>query len=278
MPVRKRIVIVGGVAAGASAACRARRLDERAEIVLLERGPDVSFANCGLPYHVAGTIRDRETLIVQTAEALARRFALDVRVEHEVLSIDRAAKELRVMDRRRGREYRQGYDALVLCTGAEPTRPPIPGADHPRVLTLRTLGDMDAILASLQSAPVDRAVVVGAGYVGLEMAEALCFAGVEVSLVEALPQVMGPADPEMAVLCNPELIRNGVDLYLGTTVTAIRPREDALDVVLSSGATLPCGLVLLATGVRPETRLAAEARLELGPTGGIKVDDAMRTS
>lgn len=278
MEARKCIVIVGGVAAGASAACRARRLDERAEIVLLERGPHVSFANCGLPYHVSGTIRDRESLIVQTAGELTRRFALDVRVEHEVLSIDRAAREVRVLDHRGGTEYRQPYDALVLCTGAEPSRPPIPGATHPRVLTLRTLGDMDAILAALQSPPVERAVVVGAGYVGLEMAEALCFAGVDVSLVEALPQVMGPVDPEMAVLCNRELIRNGVDLDLGTTVTAVRPRGDGLDVALSSGKTLSCGLVLLATGVRPETRLAAEAGLELGPTGGILVDATMRTS
>lgn len=278
MGTGKRIVIVGGVAAGASAACRARRLDERAEIVLLERGPHVSFANCGLPYHVAGTIRDRGTLIVQTADELARRFALDVRVEHEVLSIDRAAREVRVLDRRDGTEYRQAYDALVLCTGGEPVRPPIPGADHPRVLTLRTLDDMDAILATLHLPPVERAVVVGAGYVGLEMSEALCFAGVDVSLVEALPQVMGPADPEMAVLCNSELIRNGVDLYLGTTVTSIRDQGETLEVLLSSGATLSCGLVILATGMRPETRLAAGAGLELGPTGGILVDDAMHTS
>ncbi|MCU0290872.1 MAG: FAD-dependent oxidoreductase, partial [Thermoanaerobaculaceae bacterium] len=170
------------------------------------------------------------------------------------------------------------YDALVLCTGAEPSRPPIPGAAHPRVLTLRTLDDMDAILATLQSPPVERAVVVGAGYVGLEMAEALCFAGVDVSLVEALPQVMGPADPEMAVLCNPELIRNGVDIYLGTTVAAIRPQGEDLEVVLSSGTTLTCGLVILATGVRPETRLASEAGLEIGRTGGILVDATMRTS
>jgi NADPH-dependent 2,4-dienoyl-CoA reductase/sulfur reductase-like enzyme/rhodanese-related sulfurtransferase len=274
----KRVVIVGGVAAGMSAACRYRRLDENAEIVVLERGPDVSFANCGLPYHIAGTIRDRATLILQTPQELAARYALDVRVRHEVMAIDRGAHEIVIEDHQSNSEYRLAYDALLLCPGASAARPPIPGADHPRALTLRTLEDMDAILAAAQTCKSQRAVVVGAGYIGIETAEALCFAGLEVAVVEALPQLLSAVDPEMAVLCNRELERNGVDLFLGTTVAAIRPAGDELEVALSSGASLPCGVVILATGVRPETRLAREADLALGPTGGILVDESMRTS
>ena len=278
MSGRKRIVVVGGVAAGASAACRARRLEEDAEIVLLERGPHVSFANCGLPYHISGTIRDRAQLLVQTPEGLAARFALDVRVGHEVLAVDRAARRLRVRDRRAEAEYDLPYDRLVLAPGAAPVRPKVPGADHPRVFTLRSLEDLDAILAVLRSGDAGRAIVVGAGYVGLEVAEALTFAGLEVSLVEALPQLLAAADPEMAALLKPELTRNGVDLFLGTSVASFAPRGDGLLATLSSGATLEADLAVLAVGVRPETTLARAAGLELGPTGGIRVDAAMRTS
>lgn len=273
-----RIVVVGGVAAGMSAACRLRRLDEDADIVVLERGPHVSFANCGLPYHISGTIRDRERLLVATPELLAARYALDVRVEHEVQSIDRPAREVLVRDLRAGKEYRLSYDRLVLAPGAAAVRPPIPGADHPRVLTLRSLAEMDAILAAVGAATPQKAVVVGAGYIGLELAEALCFAGLEVTLVEALPQVLPAADPEMAVLLNHELVRNGVDLCLGTKVAAIEAQGEALAVRLSSGDEVEAGLVVLATGVRPEVALARDAGLEVGPSGGILVDGSMRTS
>lgn len=273
-----RVVVVGGVAAGMSAACRLRRLDEQAEIVVLERGPHVSFANCGLPYHIGGTIRDRERLLVATPELLAARYTLDVRVEHEVLAIDRPAREVLVRELCGGSEYRLPYDRIVLAPGAAPVRPPIPGSDHPRVLTLRSLTDMDAILAAVSAAATQKAVVVGAGYIGLEVAEALCFAGLEVTLVEALPQVLPAADPEMAVLLNHELERNGVDLGLGTTVAAIEARGEGLAVRLSSGDDLDAGLVVLATGVRPEVALARDAGLELGPSGGILVDGSMRTS
>lgn len=273
-----RIVVVGGVAAGMSAACRLRRLDEEAEIVVLERGPHVSFATCGLPYHISGTIRDRERLLVATPELLAARYALDVRVQHEVVAIDRPAREVLVRDLRGAREYRLPYDRLVLAPGAAPQRPPIPGVDHPRVLTLRSLADVDAIVAATRTADPARAVVVGAGYIGLELAEALCFAGLEATLVEARPQVLPAVDPEMAVLLNHELVRNGVDLCLGTTVTAIEARGEGLAVRLSSGDELEAGLVVLATGVRPEVALARDAGLEVGPSGGIRVDGSMRTS
>lgn len=261
-----------------SAACRLRRLDEDAEIVVLERGPHISYASCGLPYHIGGAIRDRSRLLVASPELLAARYALDVRVEHEVLAIDRQARELLVRDRRSGREYRLPYDRLILAPGAAPLRPPIPGADLPRVFTLRSLADMDRILAAVRTAEVEKAVVVGAGYVGLEMAEALCFAGLEVTLVEALPQVVPAADPEMAVLLEHELVRNGVDLCLGAAAAAIETRGNGLVVRLENGEDLEASLVVLATGVQPEVALARHAGLALGPSGGILVDATLRTS
>ncbi len=275
---RLRIVIVGGVAGGASAAARARRLSEAAEITVFERGPHVSFANCGLPYHVAGVITDRDRLLVQTPESLRARFGLDVRVNTEVLRIDREAKEVVVLDRTSGREYRQAYDALLLSPGAAPIRPPIPGVNDPRVLTLRNMEDMDRVLEIVDRGRPLAALVVGAGYIGLEMAEALVHRDASVVLVERLPQVMGVADPEMVAPLQEELRRNGVDLRLGVSVEAIDVQADWLQARLSDGSCVPCGLVLLAVGVRPETRLAREADLAIGSSGGIHVDEHMRTS
>lgn len=276
MSESKRIVIVGGVAGGASAAARARRLSESARIVLFERGPHVSFANCGLPYHIGGDIPDRRKLLVQTPESLRARFNLDVRVNSEVLSIDRGAKE--VVVRERGREYREPYDALVLSPGAEPVRLPIPGAEDPRVLTLRNLEDMDAILRAADGAAIEHAVVIGAGYIGLELAEAFEGRGLKVTVVERLPQVLSVADPEMVVLLQEELLRNNVVLKLNASAKAFRPAGEGLEVVLDDGSSLHCGLAVVAVGVRPEAKLAREAGLELGPTGGIRVDDRMMTS
>jgi len=278
MPESKRIVIVGGVAGGASAAARARRLSEGARIVLFERGPHVSFANCGLPYHIGGDIPDRRKLLVQTPESLKARFRLDVRVNAEVLSIDREARQVLVRERLTGREYREGYDALVLSPGAEPVRLPVPGADDPRVLTLRNLEDMDAILVEADSASVEHAVVVGAGYIGLEMAEAFEGRGLKVTVVERLPQVLSVADPEMVFPLQEELARNRVDLRLGTSVKAFQPAAAGLDVLLDDGSVIHAGLAVVAIGVRPEVKLAREAGLALGPTGGIRVDDRMQTS
>lgn len=274
----RRILIVGGVAGGASAAARARRLDENAKIILFERGPHVSFANCGLPYHIGGQIKERDRLLVQTPEGLHKRYRLDVRTQTEVLSIDREKCEVVARDLRRGTETRERYDALILSPGAEPIRPPIPGIESRRVLTLRSIPDMDAIIAALKDETAKSAVVVGGGYIGLEMAEALRERGLQVTLVELLNQVMAPADPEMAAPLHQELKLHGVDLRLGTSVTGFRDEEGKLSVQLSTGETLRAGLAILAIGVRPETKLAREAGLKLGPRGGIAVDEHMRTS
>ncbi|MCX7004429.1 MAG: FAD-dependent oxidoreductase [bacterium] len=273
-----KILIVGGVAGGASAAARARRLDEQAEIILFERGPHVSFANCGLPYHIGGAIADRDRLLVQTPESLHAHLHLDVRVRNEVTSIDRAAKSVTVRDLVRNHTYTESYDALVLSPGAAPIRPPLPGIDLPQVKTLRTLEDMDAIKKIVDEETPAHAVVVGGGYIGLEMAEALRARNVRVTLVELAAQVMSPADPEIAAPLHDELLRNGVELRLQTSVTGFAAQAGALVVSLSTGETLTCGLVVLAIGVRPDAGLARAAGLTIGARGGIAVDAHMRTS
>ena len=278
MSQRKRIVIVGGVAGGASAAAKARRMSEDAEIVLLERGSDISFANCGLPYHVGGIIPDRARLLVQNPQAMRQRFAIDVRTHSEVIRINRQAKTVTVQDKAKDRQYEQPYDTLILSPGAEPIRPPIPGADHKKVFTLRSLADMDAIKAAVDAGELKSAVVVGGGYIGLEMTEVLVHRGLAVSLVELEPQVMGPVDPEMAAPLHEHLRQKGVDLCLHNSVTTIQEQDGQLEVLLSSGRVIPCGLVILAVGVRPEIKLAVEAGLTIGPRKGIVVDDHMRTS
>ncbi|WP_306600038.1 FAD-dependent oxidoreductase [Geothrix sp. 21YS21S-2] len=272
----KRIVIVGGVAGGASAAVRARRLSEGADIVLFERGPHVSFANCGLPYHIGGVIPERGKLLVQTPQSLMARFNLDVRVDTEVQSIDPGARTVTVRNLKTGKVREQPYDALVLSPGAEPIRPPLPGIGDPRILSLRNLDDMDRILAAMSGAT--RALVVGAGYIGLEMAEAFRERGLDVVLVERLDQVMAIADADMVTPLHGEIRRNGVDLRLGTSVEGFEPGPDGLVAKLSDGSEVACGLAVLAIGVRPETALARAAGLALGSTGGILVDEYMRTS
>lgn len=279
----KRLVIVGGVAGGASAAARARRLSEEAEIIVFERGPDVSFANCGLPYHVGGEIPNRADLLLQTPQSLRARFNLDVRVRTEVVAIDRAARQVKVRDLADGREYEQAYDALILATGASPLLPPIPGIDRPGHFAVRNVPDVDSILGWIQTRPARRAVVVGGGYIGLEMAEQLHRRGLSVALVEALPQVMAPLDPEMAAWLHQELRAQGVDLRLNDAVAAFEaPRAEeaaqASVVVLKSGARLPADLVILGLGVKPEAKLAREAGLEIGALGGVRVNEQMQTS
>lgn len=265
------MIVVGGVAGGMSAATRLRRLMPDAEIVVLERGDDVSYANCGLPYHVGGVIGDRETLLLQTPDSLRARFALDVRVRNEVLSIDRERCRVRVRELGSGREYDESYDRLVLSPGAAPIVPDLPGAG--RALVLRTVADADRILAALR-AGARSAVVVGGGFIGLEAAENLTRRGVAVTVVELGRQVLAPLDVEMVAAVHAELRRHGVGLRLGTAVTKVLP--DAVE--LSDGTLLDADLVLLAIGVRPETGLARAAGLALGPRGGIAVDEAMRTS
>ncbi|WP_424346636.1 FAD-dependent oxidoreductase [Kocuria sp. CH-021] len=265
-----RIVIVGGVAGGMSAATRLRRLLEDAEITVYERSGHVSFANCGLPYHVGGVIEERSALLLQTPESLGARFGLDVRVGHEVVDVDRERHVLRVRDLASGREEERGYDALVLSPGAVPVRPPVPGME--RALVLRDIEDTDAVVAAAGGAR--SAVVVGGGYVGLEVAENLVHRGLQVSLVEAAPQVMAPLDPEMVEPVHTLMRERGLDLRLGTTVTEVGERTLTLD----DGTELPADVVLAAVGVRPDSTLARAAGLEIGERGGIVVDEHMRTS
>ncbi len=273
----KKIVIVGGVAGGATAAARARRLSEEAEIIIFERGPDVSFANCGLPYHIGGEISSRDALLLQTPERLRARSNLDVRVRSEVLSIDRRARRVTVRELDTDREYSEGYDKLILAPGAAPVRPPMPGIDHPRVFTLRNMVDMDKIKSAVDGG-ARSAIVVGGGYIGLEMAENLRRRGLAVTLVEMLDQVMPPFDREMTVAINQALTANGVQLVLGDSVEAFADAVGRVRASLRSGTVLTADLVILSVGVRPESRLAKDAGLEVNDRGGIVVNDRMQTS
>jgi NADPH-dependent 2,4-dienoyl-CoA reductase/sulfur reductase-like enzyme/rhodanese-related sulfurtransferase len=279
----QRLVIVGGVAGGASAAARARRLCEACEITVFERGPHVSFANCGLPYFVGGEIAEKNGLLLQTPETLRARFNLDVRVRSEVESIDRAAQAVQVRELATGRAYAQPYDALVLSTGATPLRPPIPGIDRAGHFAVRNIPDVEAIMAWLQERAGGRAVVVGGGYIGLEMAEQLHRRGLGVTVVEALPQVMTPLDPELAAWLHQELRAHGLTLHLNDPVAAFEapaPGESARAsvVVLKSGRRIGADLVVLGLGVRPDAALAKAAGLALGALGGIRVNEQMQTS
>ncbi len=272
-----KIVVVGGVAAGASTAARARRLDESAEIVVLEKGHHVSFANCGLPYHIGGAIKERESLLLQTPQSLKASLNLDVRVGHEVKGIDRASRRVHVRESESGREYDEGYDALVLCPGATPIRPNLPGIDHPRVFALRNVEDMDRI-KSVVDAGARKAIVIGGGYIGVEMAESLKERGLEVDLVELVDQVMPPLDREMARDLEVHLRTHGVALHLGAAAAAFRDEAGRVRVELTDNTTLTADLAILSVGVRPDTALAKQSGLELGPRGGIRVDAHMRTS
>lgn len=272
-----KIVIVGGVAGGASAATRARRLSEEAEIVLVERGPDVSFANCGLPYHIGGEIVDRAKLLVVTPARLKERFNIDVRVRSAVESIDRSAKKVQIRDLATGREYEESYDRLILSPGAAPLRPPIPGIDLPGVFTLRNLQDMDRIKQAVDRG-VQQAVVIGAGFIGLEMVENLVRRGVSTTVVELQDQVMPPFDKEMTSSLEKTLAANGVALLLGDSAVGFEPTSDGAAVVLKSGTRLNAQAVILGIGVRPENKLAVDAGLEVGPRGGIRVNEQLQTS
>jgi NADPH-dependent 2,4-dienoyl-CoA reductase/sulfur reductase-like enzyme/peroxiredoxin family protein/rhodanese-related sulfurtransferase/TusA-related sulfurtransferase len=271
-----KVLIIGGVAAGMSTAARLRRLDERADIVVFEQGAHVSFANCGLPYHIGGVIRERDRLLVQTPESLRASLNLDVRVRTEVTAIDRAARRVTVRETATGRIYEESYDQLVLAPGALPLRPPLPGIDHPAVLGLRTLEDMDAILARIAGG-ARRAVVMG-GYIGIEAAENLRQRGLEVTIMEKMPQLMGPLDPEMAQLLREELERHGVRVRTSCGVTAFAGRPDGVAVQLEDGSEIPADLVVLALGSVPNAALARAAGLQLGPRGGIAVNDRLQTS
>lgn len=274
----RRVLIVGGVAGGASCAARLRRLDETCEIVVLDRGPYVSFANCGLPYYVGNVITDEGSLLVASAAMFRERFNISVHTETEALSIDRAGRILHVRDLRTGAQRQERYDTLVLAPGAAAIRPALPGIDGEGVFAVRNIPDTRLIRAWIDERGARRAVVVGGGFIGLEMVENLHHRGLEVTVVEKLSQLMPPLDAEMAIWVADHLREKGITLLLGDGLAGIETTGGALAVLAESGARLETDLVILAIGVRPETTLARQAGLETGPRGGIVVDDHMRTS
>jgi len=271
-----KLLIVGGVAGGASAAARARRLSKHAEIIIFERGPDVSFANCGLPYYIGGEIAEREKLLVTTPERLRERFKLDVRTNSSVEKIDRATRTVLVRNVLTGQEYSESFDKLILATGAAPFLPPIPGADLPGVFTLRNLHDTDQIKQQVVRG-VKQVVLLGGGFISLELAENFVRLGVATTVVEKNSQVLMPFDPEMTTPIVQELADHGVTLLLNQAAEAIERSVDGLNVCLNSGLRLPAQLVIFGVGVRPENKLAVEAGLEIGSRGGIRVNEYLQT-
>ncbi len=271
----KKIVIVGGVAGGMSAATRLRRLMDDAEIIIMEKGPYVSFANCGLPYHISGEISERSDLIVQTPEALQARFKLDIRTDHEVLDIHPETKTIDVVYQ--GERLTESYDVLILSPGAKPFIPPIPGLDAAtNAFSLRNVPDLDNIMSQLKETDAKEAVVIGAGFIGIEMAENLKEYGLNVTLVEIAPHVLPPLDEEMAAFVEAELIRNGVRVITGQSVNEFK--HAGKEIILTDGQVLSSDLTILSVGVRPENSLAESAGIQLGMRGGILVDERYQTN
>jgi tRNA 2-thiouridine synthesizing protein A len=273
-----KIIIIGGVAGGATAAARLRRLNERAEIILVERGPYISFANCGLPYHISGAIADRDKLLVTSEEMFEARYHVDVRSRTEALSVDRTARTVTLRDLDSGEETVESYDRLLLSPGAEVLKPPIPGIGSPRIFTLRNIPDLDRIMTSLSESKPRRAVVIGGGYIGLEVAENFHERGLFTTVVEGAPHVLAPFDDEMAAIVHAHMRDRSVELYLDDKVEHFEDRPDHTIVFLASGKRIQADIVVLAIGVRPEVKLARDAGLDLGVTGGIKVDEHLQTS
>jgi NADPH-dependent 2,4-dienoyl-CoA reductase/sulfur reductase-like enzyme/rhodanese-related sulfurtransferase len=273
-----KYVIVGGVAGGATTAARLRRLDEKAEIILFERGQHISYANCGLPYYIGGKIEERDKLLVQTPEDFEQRFSLEVRTENEVQKINKEEKYIEVKNLKTGQLYQEQYDKLVLSPGARPVRPPIPGVNDSRIFTIRNVSDTDRIKEYIDQNNPQRAVIVGGGFIGLEMAENLHKSGIFSTIVEMAEQVMTPLDYEMAAEVHQHLKVKGVEFYLSDPVMSFEDSEDReLAVVLKSGKVLQSDMVVLAIGVRPETELAEKAGLDVGEHG-IKVNEYLQTS
>ena len=278
METRKRVVIVGGVAGGASCAARVRRLDESAEITVFDRGPFVSFANCGLPYFVGDVINDEKKLLVASPELFRNRFNIDVQTHHEVASVNSQTQEIEVRNLKSSLSGRKSYDSLLLSPGAAPIRPPLPGIDLPGVFVLRTIPDSHRIREWIDSKQAKRAVVVGGGFIGLEMAENLAHRRLEVTIIEAANQLMPPLDSEMAEFVLQRLVDRKVRVRLGDPVAGFEATAEGLKVNTKSGIAFPADFVILAIGVKPETDLAKSAGLEIGSKGGIRVDESMRTS
>jgi NADPH-dependent 2,4-dienoyl-CoA reductase/sulfur reductase-like enzyme/rhodanese-related sulfurtransferase len=271
-------IIIGGVAGGASAAARLRRLDEKARIIVIERGPYISFANCGLPYHISRVIPRRDALLVTRAASFSRRFNVEVRTDVTATAIDPGAKTVRIVDNASAESETLRYDALVLAPGAQPLLPPVTGIELPGVFSLRTMGDMDAIMAFIKAKEPKRAVIAGGGFIGLEVAENLKHLGMSVAIVQRPRQVMKHLDIEIAAVLHDHLRSNGIDLHLGNALKEIRQENEALSVILKNGEQLNCDMIVAGLGVKPEVDLAREAGLEISDNGGIVVNDLLQTS
>ncbi|MNO55002.1 Coenzyme A disulfide reductase [compost metagenome] len=275
--MNKKVLIVGGVAGGASAAARLRRLDEEAHIVMFERDPYISFANCGLPYYIGGSIQDRSKLLVQTPEAMHKRFNIDVRIQSEVISIDPVGKKVVVQSKELG-SYEENYDALILSPGAKPIRPSLPGIESSKIHTLRNIPDTDKIKTKVSEEGTRSAVVIGGGFIGVEMAENLKEAGLEVTLIEAGPQLLAPFDSEMSAILSKELEEHGVNLIFSDMVQSFEDAGEQIQIHLASGTVLRSEIVLLAIGVSPDTSFLKDSGLEFGPRGHILVNERMETN
>ena len=273
-----KYVIIGAVAGGASAAARLRRLDEKAEIVIFEKGEYISYANCGLPYYIGNVITDRNKLFVQTASAFQQRFNIDVRVRSEVVSIDAVEKVIKVYNHNSGDTYLETYDKLVLAPGAEPIRPPLPGIELDGIFTLRNVNDTDYIKSYVSQKSVKRAIIIGAGFIGLEMAENLHDLDLKVSIIEMGNQILAPIDYPLASMVQGHIRDKGVDLRLNEAVVGFEKSDEGLLVQLKSGIVLATDVVILSIGVRPDTRLALSAGLTLGSMKGILVNEFLQTS
>lgn len=276
--MNKKVLIIGGVAGGASAAARLRRLDESAEIIMFERGSYISYANCGLPYHIGDVIKERSSLLLQTPEAMRQKYNVDVRVDSEVISIDKENKSVEVRETKTGKTYIESYDVLVISTGSTPLKPPIEGINSPGIFTLWTVPDTDEIKNFINEKKPKNAVVIGGGFIGLEVAENLHLAGIKVTIAEAMDQVMAPIDYEMAQIVQKNMVENNVDLLLGDGVSKFKSENGLVNITLASGRTLSADMVILSIGVRPNSQLAKEAGLELNQRGGIVVDKYLKTS
>lgn len=273
-----KILIIGGVAGGASIAARLRRMDEQVEIILFERGEYISYANCGLPYYIGGTITSRNDLFVQTVDGFSKRFNIDIRVLQEVICINRENKSITIQNLVTNKEYSESYDKLIVSTGSEPVKPPIKGINSRKIFTLRNIPDTDKIKNFLVTLKPKKAVVIGGGFIGLEMVENLHHAGLEVQLVEKADQVMTPIDFSMAAVVHQHLRQKGVRLYLREGVTSFHEEENSIRIGLESGKELISDMVIFSIGVQPDIKIAKDAGLELGITGGIKVNSHMQTN
>lgn len=274
----KKLIVIGGVAGGATAAARARRLDENAEIILFERGEHISFANCGLPYYIGNVIQSRDALLVATPSLLKERYNIDVRIFSEVVAIDRREKTVQVKNHPTGKTYTEGYDKIILSPGAMPLKPPLPGIDSENIFNLRNIPDTDRIKTFVDTRRPETAVVVGGGFIGLEMAENLSLRGIKTIVVEMLDQVMAPVDYEMAAILHAHLREKGVGCMLKNGVTAFEQNRDKIVVHLKKGTPIKSDMVVLSVGIRPENQLAADAGLSISQRGGIIVDQTLRTS